>query len=249
MTYLYNLLVPLVFILALIVFIILFFVSAPYGKFLRKGWGPVIRSKWAWMVMEFPSPALILIFFITSGSYSIPGFVFLFLWLAHYIHRTFIYPFLQAGKEKDFPVVVALMAFAFNCINGLINGYGVFHLYSYDLSYIISVKFIAGTALFITGFIINKMSDEQLRKLRKQSPDKYLLPRGGLFNYISNPHYFGEILEWAGWAVATWSLPGIAFFVFTFANLFPRAVASHRWYKSHFRDYPENRKAIIPFII
>lgn len=249
MAELYNFLVPLVFFIAAIVFIILFFVSAPYGKFLRKGWGPVLRSKWAWMLMEFPSPALMVIFFITSGSFGIPGFVFLSIWLVHYLHRTFIYPFRQPGKEKDFPAVVALMAFVFNCINGTINGYGVFHHYSYDLSYLVSGKFISGIALFAAGFIINKLSDEKLRNLRKQSPDKYVLPAGGLFNYVSNPHYFGEILEWAGWAIATWSLPGLAFFVFTFANLFPRAVASHIWYKSHFSDFPENRKAIIPFIL
>ncbi|MBA4323400.1 MAG: 3-oxo-5-alpha-steroid 4-dehydrogenase, partial [Odoribacter sp.] len=115
--------------------------------------------------------------------------------------------------------------------------------------WIMTWQFLAGILLFITGFIINKTADEKLRKLRKANANEYLLPRGWLFKYISCPHYFGEIIEWAGWAVLTWSLPGLAFSVFTFANLFPRAIASHKWYKANFPDYPGERKAVIPFVI
>jgi hypothetical protein len=57
------------------------------------------------------------------------------------------------------------------------------------------------------------------------------------------------LIEWAGWAVATWSLAGLAFFLFTFANLVPRAVANHRWYRSTFVDYPRERRAVIPWLV
>jgi len=244
----YNYSILLIFAFSLIVFAILFFISAPYGKFSRKGWGPVIKSKWAWMLMEFASPSLMLIFFIISDNKSLPQIIFLVLWLGHYLHRTFIYPFMQSGGEKAFPVLLVLMAFAFNCLNGFANGYGVFIFYSYDLSYLLKWNFIAGILVFISGFIINKIADAKIRNFRKQSPSEYIVPHGWLFDYISSPHYLGEIVEWAGWAIMTWSLPGLAFSVFTFANLFPRAVTSHKWYKSHFPEYPPGRKAIIPFI-
>jgi steroid 5-alpha reductase family enzyme len=165
------------------------------------------------------------------------------------MHRTFIYPFSQSGKEKAYPVLLVLMAFVFNCLNGFVNGYGVFQLYSYDLSYLLKWQFITGFLLFITGFIINKISDEKLRNFRKLNPSEYVMPHGWLFEFISCPHYFGEIFEWGGWALMTWSLPGLAFFIFTFANLFPRAIGSHKWYKNRFPDYPSSRKAIIPFLI
>lgn len=239
----------LIFTFAAVVFILLFFISAPYGKFSRKGWGPAIKSKWAWMIMEFPSPALMLFFFINSDNKNLPRIIFLCFWLAHYLHRTFIYPFSQPGREKAYPVLLVLMAFVFNCVNGYVNGYGVFEVYSYDLSYLLTWKFISGVVFFVAGFIINKISDEKLRELRKKNPSEYIIPRGWLFDYISCPHYAGEIIEWGGWALMTWSLPGLAFFVFTFANLFPRAVSSHKWYKAHFPDYPSARKAVIPFII
>lgn len=199
--------------------------------------------------MEFPSPALMLYFYVTSYNRSFTLLFFLVLWLSHYLYRTFIYPFRQSGKEKAYPLILVAMAFCFNCLNGYINGYGVFHYYTYDSSWLQSWKFITGTMIFTTGFIINKISDEKLRELRKKGKSEYVIPEGWLFNYISCPHYFGEIVEWAGWAVLTWSLPGLAFFVFTFANLFPRAISSHKWYKINFTDYPSSRKAIIPFIV
>ncbi len=245
----YNYSVILIFGFSALVFILLFFIPAPYGKFLRTGWGYTIRTKWAWMIMEFPSPALILFFFITSKQKNIPQIVFVTCWLVHYLHRTFIYPFSQSGREKPYPFVLVIMALFFNCLNGFANGYGVFHLNSYSSSWLLSWQFITGIVLFLIGFIINKTADEKLRTLRTQNPGEYILPNGWLFKYISCPHYFGEIIEWLGWGIMTFSLPGFAFFVFTFSNLFPRGVSSHRWYKTQFPDYPPERKAVIPFII
>jgi hypothetical protein len=234
---------------AALVFILLFFISAPYGKFTRKGWGPSVKAKWAWLLMELPSPVLMAYFFITSPMKELPQVIFITFWLSHYLYRTFIYPFTQSGHEKPYPLLLVLMAFVFNCLNGGVNGYGLFSYVNYSFSWIMTWQFNAGFFLFIAGFVINKIADDKLRRMRKNSPQEYVIPSGWLFNYISSPHYFGEIIEWAGWAVMTWSLPGLAFAVFTFANLFPRAWASHLWYKKNFSDYPSKRKAVIPFLI
>jgi 3-oxo-5-alpha-steroid 4-dehydrogenase 1 len=249
MNTIYNISVLLILGFAVIVFLLLFFISAPYGKFLRRGWGPSVKSKWAWMIMESPSPMLMTYFFITSGQKNLPQIIFIGLWLIHYVHRTFIYPFTQSGSNKSYPVVLIIMAFIFNCFNGFINGFGVFKILTYDLKWLGSWQFLTGAAVFISGFVINKTADEKLRKLRIGSPEEYVVPQGWLFGYISSPHYFGEIIEWGGWAIMTWSLPGLTFFIFTFANLFPRAISSHKWYKNNFSDYPSDRKAIIPFVV
>jgi len=245
----YNFSLILILSLALVVFLILFYISAPYGKFIRKGWGPFLRSKWAWMIMEAPSPILMTGLFITSGQKTLPQYLFICLWLVHYLHRTLIYPFTQSGSNKAYPVILVCMAFIFNCFNGFINGYGVFHLLSYDISWWKSWQFMTGVAIFGTGFIINKTADEKLRLMRNANRNEYVLPEGWLFRYISCPHYLGEIIEWGGWALMTWSMPGLIFFIFTFSNLFPRGLASHKWYKEKFNDYPVERKAVIPFII
>ncbi len=245
----YNWSLVLIFGSAAAVFLLLFFIPAPYGKFLRKGWGPALRAKWSWMIMESPSPALMLLFFLMAPQKIIPQLVFIALWLLHYVPRAFIDPFRQPGRDKSFPLLLVAMALLFNGLNGFANGYAVFHLHAYPVAWLLSWPFLTGASLFAAGYIINRIADEKLGSLRRADPSAYHVPRGWLFEYISCPNYFGEIVEWLGWAVMTSSPAGVAFFVFTFANLFPRAIRSHQWYKSRFPEYPVRRKAIIPFII
>ena len=57
----------------------------------------------------------------------------------------------------------------------------------------------------------------------------FYLP-GGMFTYVSGANFFGEIVEWAGFAIACWSLPSLAFFLFTAFNIGPRAVQHHRYH-------------------
>ena len=76
-----------------------------------------------------------------------------------------------------------------------------------------------------------------------------MIPRGGLFRYLTCPNYFGEMVEWLGWACLTWSLAGLSFFVFTTANLLPRGLTHHRWYREQFPDYPPERRAVLPWVL
>ena len=59
----------------------------------------------------------------------------------------------------------------------------------------------------------------------------------------------GEIIEWIGFAVMTWSVAALAFAIWTAANLAPRALSHHKWYRETFPDYPTERKALIPFVV
>ena len=99
---------------------------------------------------------------------------------------------------------------------------------------------------FVGEMSLNMHADNVVLTLRKQSRTGYVVPQDGAYPYISCPNYLGEILEWTGWAIATWSLAGLAFAVFTAANLAPRARSNHSWYQENFPDYPEGRRALIP---
>jgi 3-oxo-5-alpha-steroid 4-dehydrogenase 1 len=70
-----------------------------------------------------------------------------------------------------------------------------------------------------------------------------------MFTYVSGANFLGEIVEWAGWAVAAGSLPAVAFAVFTFCNIGPRGAQHHAWYVEKFKgEYPRARRAVIPFL-
>ena len=120
---------------------------------------------------------------------------------------------------KPTPFVVFLMAFVFCLWNGFLQGRSLATAV-YPASTWYEPHFVLGIALFFTGLLINWHADNILMGLRKSPQDKgYYIPRGGMFYFVSGANFFGEILEWAGFALACWSLPAAAFAAFTFCNI------------------------------
>ena len=111
---------------------------------------------------------------------------------------------------------------------------------------LMSLHFVLGTFTFTTGFLLHVHSDHLIRNLRQAGEKTYRIPQGGMFRWISSPHYLGEIIQWCGWAILTWSWAGAAFALFTFCNLAPRAISNHRWYREQFDAYPARRRILIP---
>lgn len=231
-------------------FLALFFVTAPYGRHVRAGWGPRLPVRLGWVVMELPSAAFFALLFATGPYNRGPvAWIFLGMWLTHYLYRTFIFPFLLRVRAEGMPASIALFGAMFNSVNAPLNAVWIFHLSGgYTSDWLGDPRFLTGTVLFVAGFATHQWADAVLRSLRRPGETGYKVPRGGLYRYISCPNYLGEILQWTGWAIATWSLPGLAFAVWSFANLAPRAHAHHRWYREKFADYPPERRALIPGI-
>jgi len=238
------------FVLAIVVFVALFFVAAPYGRHTRKGWGYTVGNKLGWVLMEAPAPIVFVVcFLLGSHKNTAVVFVLLGLWEAHYLHRAFIYPFGLRGTARRMPLLVVSFGFLFNVMNGYLNGrYITGFSGGYASSWLSDPRFIVGTVLFITGFVINRQADLALRSLRKPGESGYKISYSRFYRWVSSPNYLGEITIWLGWALATWSLPGLAFALWTVANLLPRARAHHTWYRQTFPDYPPERKALLPGI-
>jgi len=237
------------------VLVILFFIPAPYGRYQRRGWGPTISARAAWVVMELP--AVIVIALCARGwaggggaASSVVPFVFLALWQIHYLYRTFVFPLLIRGGGKQFPVVLVLFAMIYNTANGFVNGYNIFLSGRiYTLDWLFDFRFIGGLIIFVAGLCVHAFSDRSLRRLRRANEVGYSIPRGGLFELVSAPNYFGEIIQWIGWALLTWSFAGLSFAAFTVANLLPRGIRHHRWYRETFDDYPDRRRAVFPYVL
>jgi len=235
-------------VLAAVVFVVLFFISAPYGRHARRGWGPTVRNRLGWLVMEAPAPTVFVVCFVL-GTYtqSTPERILLLLWMAHYVHRAFLYPFQLDSAGRRMPIAVVILGFVFNGLNAYLNGRHVFTFSGgYGESWLADPRFLIGVALFSAGFVVNRHSDKVLRLLRAPGESGYHIPTGGMYRWVSSPNYLGEILEWTGWAIATWSLAGVAFTLWALANLAPRARSHHKWYQEQFPDYPQHRRVLLP---
>ena len=231
-------------------FIYLFFVSAPYGRHIRDGWGRNISARTGWVVMESPCVIIMIIYgLIVKDDLKKIHEIFLMLWLMHYIHRSFIYPFVIDMTNPKMPISVAASAFSFNIVNVNIQAFGIFYFTEYSENWMSNPTFIIGLSIFLLGMYINIRSDYIIVAMKKRNGPGYHIPQAFLYKYLSAPNYFGEIIEWFGWAILTWSISGVIFLIWVIANLFPRAISHHKWYKNKFDDYPKNRKAIIPGII
>ena len=235
---------------AICTFIYLFYESAPYGRHIKNGWGIDIPARLGWIVMESPCVILMIAFsIIAKEQLETIHQIFILLWLTHYVHRSFIYPFAVEMTNPKMPISIAVSAFFFNIINVSIQAFGIFYFTEYASDWILSPTFIIGLSLFLIGMFINIRSDYIMIALKKRKGPGYHLPNSFLYKHLSAPNYFGEIIEWIGWAILTSSISGVVFLIWVIANLFPRALAHHRWYLSKFENYPKNRKAIIPGII
>lgn len=237
-------------ILGVVVFIVLLFITAPYGRYDRKGWGPLIPPKWAWLFMEAPASLLMFFYWMTSDKPFQPvPLVFIAIWQVHYVYRAFIYPFRLPAGSHAMPLSMVLFGLVFNGVNTLMNGYGIFWVGTLqDPSWFLDWRFLLGVSFFFLGMYINRRADDLLRQQRSQRPGEYFIPQGGPFRWLSCPNYSGEIFQWCGWAILTWSWPAGTFALWTFVNLGPRIFSHHRWYLRTFPDYPSKRKALLPFL-
>jgi protein-S-isoprenylcysteine O-methyltransferase Ste14 len=235
---------------ALVTYVALRFIVAPYGKHARGGWGPTLSDRAAWVLMESPSFFGFAWVFANGVHRAEPAPLALAaLWLLHYGQRTLVYPFVKRDSGRRMPLVVALLGFTFNGLNALVNAAQIASIGEYTAAWLVDPRFVIGAAMFLGGLAINVDADRRLRALRKPGEKGYAIPRGGLYELVSCPNYFGEIVEWVGWAVATWSLAGASFAAYTIANLAPRARANDAWYRATFPDYPAKRRRLVPFVL
>ena len=246
-------------VLAILVFIALFFLKVGYGYLSNSHWGPIINNKAAWVLMETPSFAFMLLYTVlyarsgsVTGNSNIVLYIIAGLFLLHYFQRSFIFPLLMRGKSK-MPVIVMLMGMIFNTLNAYIIGAWLFKYApdgQYSAEWLTSPQFIVGTIIFFTGMAINMHSDYIIRHLRKPGDTRHYIPQKGLYKYVTSANYFGEFTEWVGYAILSWSPAGLLFAIWTFANLAPRAKSLTEKYEQEFGDeYRDlHKKHLIPFI-
>lgn len=229
-----------------------FFYTTPYGRFKKESERFEMPSLPGWLLMELPCLVAGIATFILSGgnNKALVPLVFMTIWQCHYIYRSIIFPLRMNSRHKKMPILAVVTGIIFNSLNGFLNGYAFSHAeHLINNAWLSSPYFIIGIVMMVLGLSINIQSDSILKNLRNPGETDYKIPQGGFYRWVSVPNYLGEIIEWCGLALAACTPAALAFALFTFANLFPRALAHHQWYLKTFKNYPQERTAIIPFII
>lgn len=238
--------------LAVVVFVALHFVEAGYGYLFNPKFGRPIANKVGWVVMESPVfIAMIILWWLSDRRFEAGPLALLLLFQSHYIHRSFIFPMRLRGNSK-MPLGIVVMGMLFNTLNALMQGGWIFYLApeKFYADWLAKPCFWIGAVIFLIGMAINLHSDHIIRSLRKEGDTRHYIPYGGMFRYVTSANYFGEVTEWVGFAIASWSWAGVVFVLWTFANLAPRAASLRRRYEQEFgEEFTRlNRKRIIPFI-
>ena len=187
-------------VLAVIVFIALFFVKAGYGIFQSRQWGISLPNKVGWVLMECPAFLMMLFFWLQSPARSSSVLLsFFLLFELHYFQRSFIFPMLMKGKSR-MPIAITAMGVLFNVINTFLIGYDLFYLHAstYTEAWFTTPSFIGGCLLFFGGMGINLHADHIIRNLRPAGDTRHYLPQKGIYHYVTSGNYFGELVEWTG---------------------------------------------------
>lgn len=186
------------------------------------------------------------------------GYIFVALWEAHFLRRTMEVLFVH-DYRRNMPYVESIGAPVYYWFFAFWNGVALRRDNGYNPTYLPLV--VVGCLLFLVGEIGNCHCHLQLKSFRKMKREAYLskknkhvIPFGYMFELVSCPHYFFEIVSWIGYLIATWTLPAAVFLAASVATLVTYAHKKHKAYLVEFDGlagrelYPRRRKALIPFI-
>lgn len=77
----------------------------------------------------------------------------------------------------------------------------------------------------------------------------YVIPSGGMFELVTMPHYFFELMSWFGIFLVAPRLNILLIFTGMCSYLGGRSFKTTQWYKSKFGDeWPEGRRHLVPFV-
>lgn len=252
----YDTLLTLAFVIVALTVVGAAFIQTPYGRFASDNYGVNLDPRLGWFLMELPATVFFLYFYFQGPNAFEPFPLFiLFVWVVHYANRGWIMPALMRvprDQKSSFSLMVVMIGWVVTSLHGYLNAVWA-STYSPLVGWdaFTHPAVIAGIVIYYLAFVMNLQSDHIVRNLRSREEvengiRKYRMPRGGLFKYVTNPSYFTELVFWFGFALMNWSLAGVYILAISAANLLPRAIATHKWYKEKFADYPTERKILIP---
>lgn len=170
--------------------------------------------------------------------------------LAHYVHRAFLFPLALRPSSRT-PAIVSILAFMFTTLNALLQvSMWLQHQHWHRVD---AGQFWVGMTVWVFGACTNVHADYHLIQLKRTAPStpntRFRIPYRGIFNYVSGGSYLAEIIEWLGYCIAANHIAALAFLCFVICNIGPRAFHYHHMYLQLYPEYPKQRKALIPWLL
>ncbi len=124
--------------------------------------GPRMSARWGWVVMELPALGVLPALYLSGGNRHLVADLLVAAWVIHYAHRTLVWPWIVPRYSRPMPVITCASGFAFNVINGLLNGWFLGYAAAYPREWLLDGRFMAGAVLFLMGAALNVTSDYRL---------------------------------------------------------------------------------------
>lgn len=191
----------------------------------------LINPKIAWFLFEVPNLIWVFYFLLFKHASVSLG---LLLFTIHYINRDILYP-LSLKTTTKVPLEIILTCILYTSANGYLQCVGFQKGFEPN-----QALQLIGVALFGIGMWINIKSDRMLQQAKESAGSsdstgkkKYVVVKGFLFDLISSPNYFGEIIEWFGYYLVCQHSEALLFAVATLDILIPGAIKRHQWNKNN----------------
>lgn len=173
------------------------------------------------------------------------------LWIVHFLRRTGESLWIHRYSGRPVPPSDYLVEYLYYW------GFAVWIAKGINDSAHLSAPWVTavGAALFAIGECGNAWAHLRLRGLRGEGgSSEKKVPRGGLFELVSCPHYSFEICSWLGFSIMAQVLGSFVFLVVGAGILSFYAFTRHQAYRKEFDGqdgralYPRSRKALVPMI-
>ena len=219
----------------------------PYSKF--RGAGKINSRAGMFIIYFLPILTYLWYFFQGGAPQSMYHLVLLVAFLFLFGKRCLEVLFLQRYSGGIGLTALILITFFYSAIAYMASIWqNIYTPATVGSTTIYLSTLLPGLLIFLAGMWINFYHHLLLARLRKGDNKEYTIPRGGLFRYVTCPHYLGEIIAWLGYAIMSKHLAvyGLVFIIICYLSA--RSFRTRIWYRNTFPDYPADRKALLPFI-
>jgi len=170
-----------------------------------------------------------------------------FLWMVHYTKRILESIFVHEFGTLTMPIFNLFKNCAYYWGFAAAVGFNVNIPTTEDLPL---WHVIVGFPWFCSFMVLNFICHMRLKYMRPKGTNAFVIPHGGLFEYITCPNYFCEIMTWVGFNILTGFTPaGVAFnIVGTLQMIKWASERRQKFIKLFGSKWPKKRYVLFPFI-